>query len=100
MPFGSSGRWSGQLRVRRRHCTAPAGQGKPILQAAVLRRRFEAMDMPTRLRPTEGQLALAALVARGESSHGEAITTVPASAYTDPANFELEQSKLFHRLPQ
>src|SRR5436853_5807356 len=58
------------------------------------------MDMPARLRPTEGQLALAQVVARGESSHGEAITTVPASAYTDPANFEREQARLFHRLPQ
>lgn len=58
------------------------------------------MDMPTSLRPTEGQLALAAVVARGESSHGETITTVPASAYTDPAHFEIERSKLFNRLPQ
>jgi nitrite reductase/ring-hydroxylating ferredoxin subunit len=57
------------------------------------------MDMPSRLRPTEGQLALAALVARGESSHGDSIATVPASAYTDPAVFEREQSRLFHRLP-
>ncbi|MEA3010553.1 MAG: hypothetical protein QOJ91_2245 [Sphingomonadales bacterium] len=58
------------------------------------------MDMPARLRPTEGQLALAGLVARGESSHGEAITTVPAAVYTDPAHFEREQAKLFRRLPQ
>jgi glycine betaine catabolism A len=58
------------------------------------------MDMPSRQRPTPGQLALAAIVASGESSHGEAITTVPASAYTDPANFEREQAKLFRRLPQ
>jgi phenylpropionate dioxygenase-like ring-hydroxylating dioxygenase large terminal subunit len=58
------------------------------------------MDMPARQRPTDGQLALAAVIARGESSHGDAVTTVAASAYTDPANFELEQSKLFRRLPQ
>jgi nitrite reductase/ring-hydroxylating ferredoxin subunit len=58
------------------------------------------MDMPSSLRPTHGQLALAALVARGESSHGEAVTTVPASAYTDPAHFELERERLFGRLPQ
>ena len=58
------------------------------------------MDMPTRLRPTEGQLALAAVVARGEGSHGEGITRVPASAYTDPDNFEREQARLFRRLPQ
>ena len=56
--------------------------------------------MPSSLRPTEGQLALAAVVASGESSHGEAIATVPASAYTDPGNFERERSKLFGRLPQ
>ncbi len=58
------------------------------------------MDMPAGLRPTAGQLALAGAIARGESSHGETVTTVPASAYTDPANFELEQSRLFGRLPQ
>ncbi|HEX8238785.1 MAG TPA: aromatic ring-hydroxylating dioxygenase subunit alpha [Allosphingosinicella sp.] len=56
--------------------------------------------MPSSLRPTEGQLALAGLIARGESSHGEAITKVPASAYTDRGNFELEQARLFGRLPQ
>ncbi|HYD37176.1 MAG TPA: Rieske (2Fe-2S) protein, partial [Allosphingosinicella sp.] len=56
--------------------------------------------MPASLRPTEGQLALAAVIARGESSHGEAITTVPASVYTDPDNFEREQARLFRRLPQ
>jgi nitrite reductase/ring-hydroxylating ferredoxin subunit len=58
------------------------------------------MDMPSRLRPTPGQLALAGLVARGESSHGAGITRVPAAAYTDPAHFEREQARLFHRLPQ
>lgn len=58
------------------------------------------MDMPARLSPTDGQLALAGMIARGESSHGEAITRVPASAYTDPAHFEREQARLFHRLPQ
>jgi nitrite reductase/ring-hydroxylating ferredoxin subunit len=58
------------------------------------------MDLPSSLRPTEGQLALAGVIARGESTHGKAITTVPASAYTDSANFELEQERLFRRLPQ
>ena len=58
------------------------------------------MDMPTRKRPTEGQLALAALVARGESSHGEGIAHVAASAYTDETRFALEQERLFGRLPQ
>jgi glycine betaine catabolism A len=58
------------------------------------------MDMPTRQRPTDGQLALAARVARGESSHGDAITTVPASVYIDRDRFEQEQMSLFERLPQ
>jgi Rieske 2Fe-2S family protein len=58
------------------------------------------MDMPSRQRPTEGQLALAAIIARGEASHGETVTTVAASAYTDPARFEAEESLLFARRPQ
>jgi Rieske 2Fe-2S family protein len=58
------------------------------------------MDMPTRQRPTEGQLALARAIARGEATMGAGVTTVPASVYTDPVRFELEQSKLFRRLPQ
>jgi Rieske 2Fe-2S family protein len=57
------------------------------------------MDMPSRQRPTPGQLALAEIVAAGESSHGEGVTTVPASAYTDPARFEAEQARLFRQLP-
>jgi glycine betaine catabolism A len=58
------------------------------------------MDMPIRQRPTEGQLALARAIASGESTHGETITTVAASAYTDAGRFELEQARLFRRLPQ
>ncbi|TMJ17653.1 MAG: aromatic ring-hydroxylating dioxygenase subunit alpha [Alphaproteobacteria bacterium] len=58
------------------------------------------MDMPTRQRPTEGQLALAAIVAGGEASHGAGVTTVPASAYTDPERFAAEKARLFERLPQ
>jgi nitrite reductase/ring-hydroxylating ferredoxin subunit len=57
------------------------------------------MDMPSRQRPTEGQLALARVIARGEGTHGDGVTTVPASVYTEPARFELEQEKLFRRLP-
>jgi nitrite reductase/ring-hydroxylating ferredoxin subunit len=57
------------------------------------------MDMPACQRPTEGQLALAALIARGEARHGEAITHVPASAYTDAARFETERRLLFARRP-
>jgi nitrite reductase/ring-hydroxylating ferredoxin subunit len=58
------------------------------------------MDMPTRQRPTEGQLALAGLIARGEASHGAGIASVPASVYTDPARFEAEQARIFRAGPQ
>jgi phenylpropionate dioxygenase-like ring-hydroxylating dioxygenase large terminal subunit len=59
------------------------------------------MDMPACRRPTEGQVALAARLAGGDPSFGEgAITTLPASVYTDPARYDLEQEKLFRRLPQ
>jgi phenylpropionate dioxygenase-like ring-hydroxylating dioxygenase large terminal subunit len=58
------------------------------------------MDLPASLRPTQGQRALAASVARGENSHGPAVTSVPASAYTDPARFEAEQAAIFGRVPQ
>lgn len=57
------------------------------------------MDALTRQRPTEGQLNLARIIAGGEASHGETITTVPASVYTDPARFALEKERLFDRLP-
>jgi Rieske 2Fe-2S family protein len=58
------------------------------------------MDMPISQRPTDGQLALALRIARGEASHGPAITHVPASAYIDPARFEAERRAVFDRLPQ
>jgi nitrite reductase/ring-hydroxylating ferredoxin subunit len=58
------------------------------------------MDMPTRQRPTEGQLNLARIIAGGEAPVGEGITTVPASAYVDEARFAAEKSTLFDRLPQ
>jgi Rieske 2Fe-2S family protein len=57
------------------------------------------MDMPARQRPTEGQLALASLIARGASSHGAGVTSVAASVYTDPARFAAEQTRLFLRRP-
>ena len=56
--------------------------------------------MPVRLKPTEGQLALAARLVAGETDAGGAVTNVPAAAYTDPARFALEQERLFARLPQ
>jgi Rieske 2Fe-2S family protein len=58
------------------------------------------MDMPSKQRPTEGQLALARAVADGLNSHGDAITSVPASAYTDAERFAAERARLFDRLPQ
>lgn len=58
------------------------------------------MDMPSRQRPTEGQLALARAVAEGRNAAGESITSVAACAYTDSARFERERDTLFKRLPQ
>ncbi|MBX3562198.1 MAG: Rieske 2Fe-2S domain-containing protein [Sphingomonas sp.] len=58
------------------------------------------MDMPARRTPTNGQLALARAIAAGENAHGDAITTIPASVYTDPARFAAEKARLFDRLPQ
>lgn len=57
------------------------------------------MDMPTRLRPTEGQLALAREIAGGRESAGADVRTVPASVYTEEARFAAEQTRLFARLP-
>jgi Rieske 2Fe-2S family protein len=58
------------------------------------------MDMPARRTPTPGQLALARTIAAGENAHGGAVTTIPASVYTDPARFAAEKARLFDRLPQ
>jgi Rieske 2Fe-2S family protein len=57
------------------------------------------MDMPARLRPTEGQLALARRIARGAASVGAGVETVPGSVYVDPARFEAEQERIFRRRP-
>ncbi|MGX7925302.1 aromatic ring-hydroxylating oxygenase subunit alpha [Tsuneonella sp. HG094] len=51
-------------------------------------------------RPTDGQLALAEALVRGEVRTSAGITTVPASVYTDPAHFAREKAALFDRLPQ
>ena len=56
--------------------------------------------MPTRQRPPEGQLALAGRIARGLASHGEGLSSVPASVYVDPDRFSAEQDRIFDRLPQ
>jgi phenylpropionate dioxygenase-like ring-hydroxylating dioxygenase large terminal subunit len=58
------------------------------------------MDMPTRQRPTAGQLALARTIAAGAASMGAGVTTVPAAVYADPRRFAAEEARLFHRLPQ
>lgn len=49
--------------------------------------------------PTEGQLALAAALARGGTSGGEEITHVDASAYTSRDRFDAERDRIFARLP-
>ena len=57
------------------------------------------MDAPRFPRPTPGQLALADALLRGEASLGDAVTTLPASLYTDPDRFEAEKKALFEKLP-
>lgn len=49
--------------------------------------------------PTPGQLALAALLARGTDAPVGAITHVDAAAYTDPARHAAEQARIFTRVP-
>ncbi len=55
--------------------------------------------VPT-LRTTAGQLALAEAICEGRPRVTDALQTVPASRYTDPAHFAAEKSALFGRLPQ
>ncbi|MES2988563.1 MAG: aromatic ring-hydroxylating dioxygenase subunit alpha [Pseudomonadota bacterium] len=49
--------------------------------------------------PTEGQLALAAALARGGTSNAREISTVDAAAYTSRARFEAERDRIFARVP-
>jgi glycine betaine catabolism A len=60
------------------------------------------MDSPkmNMLSPTDGQMALAQQIADGRTRQSEAITHVPASAYTDPDYFVREKAALFDVLPQ
>jgi nitrite reductase/ring-hydroxylating ferredoxin subunit len=58
------------------------------------------MDMPRSRRPTPGQIALAETVARGESTHGLRITTIPATVYFNAERFNAEQARIFARTPQ
>ncbi|MFM9934637.1 MAG: aromatic ring-hydroxylating oxygenase subunit alpha [Novosphingobium sp.] len=57
-------------------------------------------DQESETRPTDGQIALARLVASGQGRKAEAITHVPASVYTDPQHWAREKAGLFARLPQ
>lgn len=50
--------------------------------------------------PTFGQQALAQQIADGTARKADAITTVPASAYTCPNHFSREKTALFDALPQ
>lgn len=60
----------------------------------------EATTKSPPLRPTEGQLALARAIERGEQRETTGITQVPASVYTDPEHWKREKAALFDRLPQ
>lgn len=71
-----------------------------MLAHLALRAHLSAMDQHrTAARPTAGQSALAAALARGEAALGEGIETLPASLYTDPARYEDEQRLIFDRVP-
>lgn len=62
---------------------------------------MNAVDTENRpLRPTEGQLALAEALARGETRPESGIQHVPSSVYTDPEHWQREKAALFDRLPQ
>ncbi len=52
------------------------------------------------MRPTAGQLALAAEIRSGFGKQAGGIQTVPASNYTCPDHFAREKAALFDRLPQ
>ncbi|WP_322740327.1 hypothetical protein [Sphingomonas sp. M1-B02] len=49
--------------------------------------------------PTQGQLALAAMLARGGSPDGGAISHVDARVYTSPDRFVAEQAQIFAHVP-
>ncbi len=58
------------------------------------------MNAPVKIAvPTPGQLALAALLARGASAPTGAITHVDAAAYTSPDRHAAEQARIFTRVP-
>ena len=53
-----------------------------------------------RLRPTDGQLALARQIAEGHARETRGVTHVPANVYTEPAWWAREKAALFDCLPQ
>lgn len=58
------------------------------------------MNAPVKIAmPTPGQLALAALLARGANVPTGAITHVDTAAYTSPHRHAAEQAKIFTRVP-
>ena len=57
------------------------------------------VPMPSGLRPTEGQLALAALLAAGGSRPSAGITHVDAAAYVSPDRHQAEQRGIFATMP-
>ena len=54
----------------------------------------------TDLGPTPGQLELARQISVGQARPNRGITTVPASVYTDPAQWRREADLVFARAPQ
>lgn len=60
----------------------------------------ESRTIPSKLRATPGQLALAEAIAREDVRESAGITRVPASAYTDPDHWQREKAALFDRMPQ
>ncbi|WP_374138734.1 aromatic ring-hydroxylating dioxygenase subunit alpha [Sphingomonas sp.] len=54
---------------------------------------------PHGLRPTEGQLALAAILANGGTRSSAGITHVDAAAYTSPERHAAEQAHIFSKRP-
>ena len=57
------------------------------------------MDMPSRQRPTDGQIALARTLATGHATQSAGIATVKSDVYTDPQRFLLEKTHLFGHYP-
>ncbi len=60
----------------------------------------ESRTIPSKLRATPGQLALAEAIAREDVRESAGITRVPASAYTDPDHWQREKTALFDQMPQ